>query len=915
MQSQISKQAIKHIIEAMNDDSLIIFVGAGVSANSGLPNWDQLIYKFREELLIEDSETDNIKVAQFYYDMWGKQKYLQKITNIFDEYSNAQPNEIHNHIYKIQPKHIITTNYDSLIEDKINSGVVKYNVIKNDMDIPYSDSSGYIIKMHGDLETKNFVLKENDYLDYENNFYMVSTLIKSLIMNNTILFIGYSLGDSTFNSIFRLIHNSFGENTRKAYFYTARMPKHPIIEYYKKKGIHVLSSGNEIVQNELIGKYTEEFLNSISKEKNPKASNNEGIWRELKFFDKFSFIESQDIANNTNLKDKAFLFFPDEYIYQNEENKLDLGEDSDLNNLISNKTWINNFLGNEIKHPDNIDSNTVLSPAYELYSCNKYSEAKGKFREIANDAYKRKDYYNFLIAEFNVFHIHSHNFEGDIRIEETVYEGIEFSEILDRIFDSSRKDMKKLVAFLRDNIFNFKFTLRKIDKMDILLDKLRSERLSFKKGGSSSNSNLSVLKFEFRQFINFIELNCICIYQYREFKSVVNRYFESLLVALDNSNYPIEEDSPFGGTSSIIEEIELEDVKMVLPHIDLKMLPVYLENYSLSRIKVTDEALEYIIEKALELCDTCDSHVSDEHEQLKKHIVFLSNIEIKTHNNLLELLDKYPIFFNNSKELNRIIKFIIINFDEMKITDISPIINIVNNNLELIMENYYHQHFSTFNSYEALLGKIKRVNNDVLLSLPTVCSRLNIICSVEENLKEIEKYKVFLSSFYKFMPLKDRQLVDHILVQYIELSIDNMDISFIISMILADVYDFSSIKDLVLENLVEKINMEFTKGVEAFPNPIKIAISNLFNLAQHGYFSFEEILNLDINSKLKGQFPEIDWFLFDKRDDNTIAKLMKNRSFSQIKKHFIKNDNDLKALNKWAVKQFEENNVRLIEKK
>lgn len=41
---------------------------------------------------------------------------------------------------------------------------------------------------------------------------------------------------------------------------------------------------------------------------------------------------------------------------------------------------------------------------------------------------------------------------------------------------------------------------------------------------------------------------------------------------------------------------------------------------------------------------------------------------------------------------------------------------------------------------------------------------------------------------------------------------------------------------------------------------------------------------------------------------------MKNRSFSQIKKYFIKNEKDLNLLNEWALKQFQENNVNLIER-
>ena len=37
-----------------------------------------------------------------------------------------------------------------------------------------------IIKMHGDFEHDNFVLKEDDYLSYSENFKLIETYIKSL---------------------------------------------------------------------------------------------------------------------------------------------------------------------------------------------------------------------------------------------------------------------------------------------------------------------------------------------------------------------------------------------------------------------------------------------------------------------------------------------------------------------------------------------------------------------------------------------------------------------------------------------------------------------------------------------------------------------------------------------------------------
>ena len=148
----IKSQAIKNLVEAMNDDELIIFVGAGVSANSGLPSWSKLIKELKKELSLEDDVNDYLKIAQIYYNKWGRQKYIQKINSIFYNFSDAVPNTIHREILKIQPAHIITTNYDNLLEDILYKSVRTYDVVKKNEDIPYIKSKHYLIKMHGDLQ-------------------------------------------------------------------------------------------------------------------------------------------------------------------------------------------------------------------------------------------------------------------------------------------------------------------------------------------------------------------------------------------------------------------------------------------------------------------------------------------------------------------------------------------------------------------------------------------------------------------------------------------------------------------------------------------------------------------------------------------------------------------------------------------
>ena len=41
--NSIMRLHVQHLNEAIENDSLVIFVGAGISMNSGLPSWNDLI--------------------------------------------------------------------------------------------------------------------------------------------------------------------------------------------------------------------------------------------------------------------------------------------------------------------------------------------------------------------------------------------------------------------------------------------------------------------------------------------------------------------------------------------------------------------------------------------------------------------------------------------------------------------------------------------------------------------------------------------------------------------------------------------------------------------------------------------------------------------------------------------------------
>lgn len=144
-------------------------------------------YKFSSE--------DFLRIPQHFYESCGDTEDEKKIYYDFlrDKFCSKEyeSNIIHEIIVKLQPEHIITTNYDHLLENVNDPRISKYAIITKDNDILSQKGRNYIIKMHGDIdEIENIVLKEDDYLNYSQKHIIIETFIKSLLIDKTFLFVG-----------------------------------------------------------------------------------------------------------------------------------------------------------------------------------------------------------------------------------------------------------------------------------------------------------------------------------------------------------------------------------------------------------------------------------------------------------------------------------------------------------------------------------------------------------------------------------------------------------------------------------------------------------------------------------------------------------------------------------------------------
>ncbi len=261
--------SIKDIKKAQENNQLVIFVGAGVSKNSNVPTWWELIKKLAIELNYDKcddckcknkgkkcpddkcenrynfTQEDFLRIPQYFY-----QKNKEDENVYFDLIQTTLrggngPNPIDDEIFDLLPHHIITTNYDNLLESSTAINSQLYSVVSQDSDLLSKSNDRYIIKMHGDLENVDtIVLKENDYIDYEQKHPLISTFIRSLLVNHTFVFLGYSLNDYNLNLIigwinyFREFHNI--KNAPKNYLIDTKEATKLEKERLEDKNIYVI---------------------------------------------------------------------------------------------------------------------------------------------------------------------------------------------------------------------------------------------------------------------------------------------------------------------------------------------------------------------------------------------------------------------------------------------------------------------------------------------------------------------------------------------------------------------------------------------------------------------------------------------------------------------------------------------------
>jgi len=103
------KNNISRIKQAIESDQLVVFAGAGISKDSGIPLWSELIKLIKGQLNEEIQDKDPLKIAQILYNEKGEKEYNDIVEDLI--FKNAGK---YNPIHGIRPTNRILPRCKSL---------------------------------------------------------------------------------------------------------------------------------------------------------------------------------------------------------------------------------------------------------------------------------------------------------------------------------------------------------------------------------------------------------------------------------------------------------------------------------------------------------------------------------------------------------------------------------------------------------------------------------------------------------------------------------------------------------------------------------------------------------------------------------------------------------------------------------
>jgi len=210
------------LLKSINERRVIPFIGSGFSMPSGLPNWATLV----ERLILSSpkvaglitpeikSELTQIDLAELIDSLNVSSVKTYEVISESVNNVDIEPNEYHELISKLPFDTIITTNWDTLIEQELHRAKIPYNVIYNNEDVVFyrPDKKVQVLKIHGTITSNSsLVFSKAHYSEYWTKNNLLRALLTTLLCTRNFLFMGYGLGDPNIIQLLSMLKEAGGK--------------------------------------------------------------------------------------------------------------------------------------------------------------------------------------------------------------------------------------------------------------------------------------------------------------------------------------------------------------------------------------------------------------------------------------------------------------------------------------------------------------------------------------------------------------------------------------------------------------------------------------------------------------------------------------------------------------------------------
>ena len=245
---------MEHLVAAIKQKKILLFVGAGVSMNLGLLSWKGLINKMAEDLGFEHesfaSFGDYLALAEYYKIKKGS---LGSVRSWMDRTWHSDKvdigaSDVHRLIVDIDFPIIYTTNYDRWLENAFDHWQHPYVKVTNVSDlVKIREDATQIVKFHGDFEDdRSLVLDESSYFERLEFESPLDIKLRSDVLARSVLFIGFSLSDISLRYLFYKLDKlwkRYGNETVRPRSYIFVSKPNPVQEAVLDQwGISMISS-------------------------------------------------------------------------------------------------------------------------------------------------------------------------------------------------------------------------------------------------------------------------------------------------------------------------------------------------------------------------------------------------------------------------------------------------------------------------------------------------------------------------------------------------------------------------------------------------------------------------------------------------------------------------------------------------